>query len=60
MQNGFLDLFGVLVGVCNIPKFHVKGPVGIALDKTTFDHEFVQGVVIVTIPWDGGIDKVGN
>ncbi len=27
------------------------------MDKTSGDHEFVQGVVVVTLPWDGGIDK---
>ncbi len=54
------DWFGVLDGVCNIPELHIKGPVRIILDKTSFNHEFVQGIVIVTISWDGGIDKVEN
>ncbi len=59
-HKDILDWWGILNGVCNIPKFHIEGPVRVALDKTAFYHEFVQGVVIVTIPWDGGINKGEN
>ncbi len=52
-----LDWFGVVDGACNIPKFHIVGPVRVVLYKTTFDNEFVQRVVVVTVSWDGGIDE---
>ena len=54
------DWFGVLNGVCNIPKFHIEGPVRVVLYKTAFDHEFVQGVVVVTVLRDSGINEVKN
>ena len=51
------DWFGVVDGVCHIPKLHIAGPVRIVPYKTTFFNEVVQGVVVVTVAWDVGIDE---